>query len=94
MLGGEILGREKELIKERLTSGQYELSVGPMPEPEKAKLDEVVAKAHKYARKVRFWNAPDQPVFWSELLAHKVDLINTDHLEEVRKFLANRRSSP
>ncbi|MEI6390678.1 MAG: phosphatidylinositol-specific phospholipase C/glycerophosphodiester phosphodiesterase family protein [Verrucomicrobiota bacterium] len=68
--------------------------VGPMPEPEKAKLDEVVAKAHKYARKVRFWNAPDQPVFWSELLAHKVDLINTDHLEEVRKFLTNRRSSP
>jgi len=60
---------------------------GPMPEAEQAKLKEIVAKAHAHGRRVRFWGAPDNPVFWRELLDARVDLINTDDLEGAQKFL-------
>jgi hypothetical protein len=62
---------------------------GPMPDAERARLKEIVAKAHQRGRKVRFWGSPDQPVFWKELLADDVDLINTDHLEGAQKFLVS-----
>ncbi len=60
---------------------------GPMPDAEKLKLKEIVAKAHQQGRRVRFWGAPDRPAFWRELLADDVDLINTDDLEGAQKFL-------
>lgn len=61
--------------------------VGAIPEAEKAKVKEIVAKAHEHGRRVRFWGSPDKPVFWSELLADGVDLINTDDLAGAQKFL-------
>jgi hypothetical protein len=60
---------------------------GPMPEAEQVKLRQIVARAHQQGRRVRFWGAPDQPVFWGEMLANGVDLINTDDLEGAQKFL-------
>jgi hypothetical protein len=60
---------------------------GALPAAEKQKLGEIVAKAHQHGRLVRFWGAPDQPVFWAALLANDVDLINTDDLEGAQKFL-------
>jgi hypothetical protein len=63
---------------------------GAMPEAEQAKLRELVAKAHKHGRLVRFWATPESPVFWEQLLAAGVDLINTDQLPELRKFLLDR----
>jgi hypothetical protein len=66
-------------------------SNGPIPEPEKAKLKEIVAKAHEQGRKVRFWGAPDKPAFWTELLNDGVDLINTDDLAGLQLFFAARR---
>jgi hypothetical protein len=60
---------------------------GPMPEDQRTRLRDIVAKAHQQKRKVRFWGAPDEPVFWKELLADDVDLINTDRLESAQKFL-------
>jgi imidazolonepropionase-like amidohydrolase len=62
-------------------------AVGSFPDAEKLKLKEIVAKAHRQGRKVRFWGAPDNPVFWQEMLANDVDLINTDNLEGAQKFL-------
>lgn len=53
---------------------------GPMPEDERTKLKEIVAKAHEQGRQVRFWGSPDTPAFWKELLEDDVDLINTDNL--------------
>lgn len=67
--------------------------VGSMPEPEKLKLKEIVAEAHQQGRRVRFWGAPDQPAFWREILADGVDLINTDDLEGVRRFLTDSSST-
>ena len=60
---------------------------GPIPEPEKRKLKEIVEQAHQRGRRVRFWGAPDFPAFWRELLAENVDLINTDDLAGAQKFL-------
>src|SRR5258708_17349347 len=60
---------------------------GSFTESERLKLREILRKAHERGRKVRFWGAPDQPVFWEEMLTDGVDLINTDDLEGAQKFL-------
>lgn len=64
---------------------------GDMPEAERTKLRELVAKAHKQGRKVRFWAIPDTPAVWKELLDAGCDFINTDKLDELRAFLLKRR---
>jgi hypothetical protein len=60
---------------------------GPMPDEERRKLRDFVAKAHKHGRMVRFWATPEKRPVWKELFAAKVDLINTDQLAELRRFL-------
>lgn len=64
---------------------------GAMPEDERKKLRDLVAKAHKQGRKVRFWATPEKPDVWKELLAANADLISTDKLKELETFL---RASP
>lgn len=63
---------------------------GEFPEAEKAKLKAIVDKAHQQGRQVRFWGAPEKPVFWGELLTNGVDLINADDLDAAQKFLLER----
>ena len=46
-----------------------------------------VAAAHKNGSKVRLWAAPQNKAVWSELLKCNVDLINTDQLTSLRRFL-------
>src|SRR4051812_13888997 len=60
---------------------------GPMPDAERKKLREYVKKAHDQKRMVRFWATPDAAPAWEEQRAMGVDLINTDRLVELRKFL-------
>lgn len=65
---------------------------GPMPAVERAKLDEIVRKSHAKGRLVRFWATPDlrspaRDAVWRELLSAGVDLINTDDLAGLRRFL-------
>jgi len=64
--------------------------LGRMPESERDELKQIVAKAHQAGRRVRFWGAPDQSVFWREMLAAGVDLINTDDLAGLEEFLNKR----
>jgi len=61
--------------------------IGEIPAAERAKLREVVEKAHKHGRTVRFWNIPANAAIWGELSAAGVDLINTDDLAGLEKFL-------
>jgi hypothetical protein len=63
---------------------------GPMPEDEREKLKQFVAKAHQQGRRLRFWDAPDRADCWKELLADDVDLINTDDLKGFQKFFNER----
>ena len=64
---------------------------GVMPATDAAKLDTLVRLAHEQGRRVRFWGAPDQAVFWQALQEHQVDLINSDDLAGVAKFMAAHR---
>jgi len=60
--------------------------IGKMPRKANKKLRQLVRTAHRQGKKVRFWAAPDTPTMWSLLLKYKVDLINTDRIEEFAEF--------
>ena len=60
---------------------------GAMPPEELARLKQIVATAHQQGRRVRFWGAPDKPGFWAFLRDAGADLINTDDLSGLEKFL-------
>jgi hypothetical protein len=60
---------------------------GPMSEEEMKKLKSLVDKAHAQKRLLRFWEIPDQEVAWKLLFDAGVDLINTDDLPGLAKFL-------
>ncbi|UCE49906.1 MAG: phosphatidylinositol-specific phospholipase C/glycerophosphodiester phosphodiesterase family protein, partial [Phycisphaerales bacterium] len=66
--------------------------LGEMPDAERLKLKEIVQTAHEKGRRVRFWATPDnrspaRDALWRELVSAGVDLINTDDLEGLRRFL-------
>jgi hypothetical protein len=60
---------------------------GPIPPEERQKIRSAVQKAHAHGRRLRFWGAPDNPAVWQELYDDGVDLINTDDLPGIARFL-------
>jgi len=60
---------------------------GLISDREKDKLCAFVMMAHKMGTKVRLWAAPENKVVWDELLHCGVDLINTDRLVMLKKYL-------
>lgn len=60
---------------------------GHLPAEEKQRLSEYVQRAHAQGRKVRFWATPEKEPLWRELSAAGVDYINTDKLDDLKKFL-------
>jgi hypothetical protein len=60
---------------------------GPLSAEEKAKLDRLVDRAHRRKVRLRFWGMPDSPAVWKVLRDAQVDLINTDQLDDLAKFL-------
>lgn len=60
---------------------------GPMPAEERVKLQSIVQKAHSAGRLVRFWGTPENESIWRELASGGVDLIGTDDLAGLAKFL-------
>jgi hypothetical protein len=79
------------LISDRWTSHFRWRGDGPMPTGERLKLKNIVEQAHARGRRVRFWATPEIPALWQELYDAKVDLINTDKLAELEKFLASQK---
>ncbi|WP_433548993.1 phosphatidylinositol-specific phospholipase C/glycerophosphodiester phosphodiesterase family protein [Streptomyces sp. CA-294286] len=66
--------------------------VGPFPRVERDRLHSLVRTAHRRGQRVRFWATPDQPgpardALWHELLAARVDHLNTDDLAGLEEFL-------
>ena len=59
---------------------------GEFPADQRAKLATLIDKAHSQGRILRFWGAPQNAAFWTELRRLKVDLLNTDHLTTFRNF--------
>jgi hypothetical protein len=60
---------------------------GYITEDEIQRLEYFVAEAHKSGRKVRLWGSPEKKAVWSQLLKCNVDLINTNKLVRLKKFL-------
>jgi hypothetical protein len=60
---------------------------GPFPETEREKLRSIVKQAHSRGRQVRFWATPENTAVWNELHSAGVDLISTDDLDGLQKFL-------
>jgi hypothetical protein len=64
---------------------------GDMPAAARVRLGQVVADVHAQGKKVRLWNLPKAaPAVWGPLYDAGVDLINTDDLAGLSKFLASR----
>lgn len=61
--------------------------IGSMSTKDREKLDQIVHQAHTKGRKLRFWATPEMEAFWQMQLDSKVDVINTDRLNELKLFL-------
>lgn len=65
---------------------------GAMPRRERARLNRIVADAHAAGQRVRFWATPDESgprrdAVWRALVDAAVDLIATDDLAGLERFL-------
>jgi hypothetical protein len=60
---------------------------GAMPPAERSALRALVARIHLGGRSLRFWETPDSEELWSELLDADVDMLATDDLPRMRRFL-------
>lgn len=65
---------------------------GPMPPEERAKLRDLVSRAHAEGRKVRFWDVPLKPrhvraAIWRELQEAGVDYLGADRLTTLVRYL-------
>lgn len=63
---------------------------GPMTEKDEKKLRMLVDAAHQEHRKIRFWGVPDNSAAWKITADAGVDLLNTDHIPQLAKFLKER----
>ncbi len=65
--------------------------IGEFPEGEREKLRLLAVRAHDQGRRLRFWGGPDNAQAWREFLKAGVDLINTDHLQDLSRFLSQKQ---
>ena len=63
------------------------LGTGDFKPAERERLHAIVRKAHAAGRRVRFWGTPESESLWQELKNADVDLIGTDDLPRLAKFL-------
>src|SRR6185369_2666949 len=78
------------LISDNWTKQFKWRGTGALPEDERMKLQALVRQTHAQGRWLRLWAAPDNESAWKELYQAGVDLLNTDHLAEMEKFLRAR----
>jgi hypothetical protein len=60
---------------------------GPFQKDEQQKLTQAVKAAHAAGRRIRFWGVPEEPHLWHVLRTAGVDLISTDDLAALQRFL-------
>ncbi len=58
-----------------------------LSDSEARKVRDVIERTHREGRKIRFWATKDDAQTWKTLLDLGVDLINTDDLEGLARFL-------
>ncbi|MDC0231326.1 hypothetical protein OAK19_05110 [Aureispira] len=89
--------QHSSVIAPRLSAAYHSLlnwrGIGHMPELENKKLKNIVEKAHKDGRKVRFWAMPNNTAVWRKMHDTGVDWMNVDDLRRYRKFYEGYRSA-
>lgn len=63
---------------------------GKIPKKQWKKLKQLADAAEREGKKLRLWASPEDPEVWETLLKAGADLINTDELAALRKFLEDR----
>lgn len=61
---------------------------GELKMEEQYKFTQVIDAAHALGKPMRFWAIPDNPMGWKKLMSMKVDILNTDHVEDLTMFLS------
>lgn len=59
-----------------------------IPAADRRRMLAAIAWAHTLHLPVRFWDAPDFPHAWQQLMQLRVDFINTDHIQQLAGYLA------
>ena len=67
---------------------------GEISRAESTKFDALISDIHAKGRRIRFWKTPETEAFWTFALAHDVDVIGTDLLEKLRRFLEGQYFNP
>ena len=62
----------------------------PLPAAGAEILRAAIRKGHGLHKPVRFWNAPDTPYAWEQLISLDADYLNTDHISQIALFLAGK----
>lgn len=60
---------------------------GSIPAADRRRLVAAIAWSHALHLPVRFWDAPDFPHAWDQLMKLRVDFINTDHIRQLAAYL-------
>ncbi len=60
---------------------------GVIPQAEREHIVQVIKTAHDKKKPVRFWAMPDFTNAWIKLMDLGVDVLNTDHVEDLSEFL-------
>lgn len=61
---------------------------GKIKADEKERIRQLINKAHRLHKKIRFWNAPDSNDSWHYFVKEKVDFINTDRIAAISAFFS------
>jgi alkaline phosphatase len=61
-----------------------------IPPADKKALLAAIKWSHDLHLPVRFWDAPDFPNAWDQLIRLRVDFINTDHIRELAAYLRDQ----
>jgi alkaline phosphatase len=75
------------MMSDNLHFYSHWLGTVPMPAADKKAILDAVNQAHELHLPVRFWEAPDTPAAWDQLMQLHVDFINTDHIRELATYL-------
>jgi alkaline phosphatase len=87
---------EAQLKKTRLISTSFSSvskwnGQGEIPASDLEKIKQTTDAAHKLGKPMRFWAQPDSENAWQKFIDLGIDIINSDKVEEVSKFLATRK---
>lgn len=75
------------LISDSFTNYSKWNGKGVLPQDEHKKISSIIKDVHAAGKKFRFWGAPDFANAWLQLMELEVDVLGTDHVDELTPFI-------